>query len=310
MLDSMIRNPRPTRAEASDVANAILDGSDAVMLSGETAAGKYPVLAVETMARIACETELAQKALPPVFVSPRLPVSFSEAVAHASVNTAIDLNAKAILVPTVSGQTARTIARFRPRCAIVAATPSPITQRQLMFVWGVYPILAPRSENTDQVLSNAVQAAKLHGYAGEGDVIIITGGSVAWGIGSTNLMRVHLIERVLARGVGLGERRVIGRVRRLNSPLEPSLRVDPDEIVVTPRTDPTFVPLLRRAAGLVTADAAEDSYCRLLALEIGIPAVIGVGESMEELSDGMEVVLDAEWGVVYDRPPALTHVEE
>jgi pyruvate kinase len=309
MLDSMIRNPRPTRAEASDVANAILDGSDAVMLSGETAAGKYPVLAVETMARIACETEQAQAELPMPAILPHPEPSFSEAVAHASVDTATNLDAKAILVPTVSGQTARTIARFRPRCAIVAATPSPITQRQLMFVWGVYPILAPRSNNTDQMLSDAVEAAKRHGYASEGDVIIITGGSVAWGVGSTNLMRVHLIECVLARGTGLGERRVIGRVRRLSPPLDPSVRVDPDEIVVTPRTDPTFVPVLRRAQGLVTADAAEDSYSRLLALEIGIPAVVGVGDDLEALRDGMEVVLDAEWGVIYDRPPALTHVE-
>jgi pyruvate kinase len=309
MLDSMIRNPRPTRAEASDVANAILDGSDAVMLSGETAAGKYPVLAVETMARIACETEQAQAELPMPAILPHPEPSFSEAVAHASVDTATNLDAKAILVPTVSGQTARTIARFRPRCAIVAATPSPITQRQLMFVWGVYPILAPRSNNTDQMLSDAVEAAKRHGYASEGDVIIITGGSVAWGVGSTNLMRVHLIECVLARGTGLGERRVIGRVRRLSPPLDPSVRVDPDEIVVTPRTDPTFVPVLRRAQGLVTADAAEDSYSRLLALEIGIPAVVGVGDDLEALRDGMEVVLDAEWGVIYDRPPALTLVE-
>jgi pyruvate kinase len=310
MLDSMIRNPRPTRAEASDVANAILDGSDAVMLSGETAAGKYPVLAVETMARIACETELAQAALPMPAIPPQPKPSFSEAVAHASVDTATDLNAKAILVPTASGQTARTIARFRPRCSIVAATPSPITQRQLMFVWGVYPILAPRANNTDQVFSDAVEAAKQHGYASEGDVIVITGGSVGYGVGTTNLMKVHLIERVLARGVGLGERRVIGRVRRLSPPLDLSVRVDPDEIVVTPRADPTFVPVLRRAAGLVTADAAEDSYSRLLALEIGIPAVVGVGDDIEALRDGLGVVLDAEWGVIYDRPPALTHVEE
>jgi pyruvate kinase len=310
MLDSMIRNPRPTRAEASDVANAILDGSDAIMLSGETAAGKYPVLAVETMARIACETELAQAALPMRAILPQPGPSFSEAVAHASVDTATDLNAKAILVPTVSGQTARTIARFRPHCSIVAVTPSPITQRQLMFVWGVYPILAPRSNNTDQVLSDAVEAAQRHGYVGEGDVIVITGGSAGYGAGTTNLMKVHLIERVLARGVGLGERRVIGRVRRLSPPLDPTVRVDPDEIVVTPGTDRTFVPVLRRAAGLVTADIAENSYSRLLALEIGIPAVIGVREDLEALRDGMEVVLDAERGVVYDRPPALAHVEE
>jgi pyruvate kinase len=310
MLDSMIRNPRPTRAEASDVANAILDGSDAIMLSGETAAGKYPVLTVETMARIACETELAQAALPIHSPQSRPGVTFSEAVAHASVETAMDLNARAIIAPTVSGQTARVIARFRPRCSIVAVTPSHITQRQLMFVWGVHPLLAPRSNNTDQVLSDAVEAAQRHGYAHDGDIVVVTGGSARYGVGATNLMRVHLIECVLAHGIGLGERRVIGRVRRLSAPVAAALRVDPDEIVVTAHTDPTFVPVLRRAAGLVTAETSEDAHSRLLALETGIPAVIGVREALEVLQDGLQVVLDAKRGVVFERPQVLAQVEE
>jgi pyruvate kinase len=262
------------------------------------------------MARIAFETELAQAALPMAAIPTQPKPGISEAVAHASVDTATDLNAKAILVPTVSGQTARTVARFRPRCSIVAVTPSPSTQRQLMFVWGVYPILAPRANNTDQVLSDAVEAAKRHGHVSEGDVIVITGGSAGYGVGTTNLMRVHLIERVLVRGVGFGERRVIGRVRRLSSPLDPSERVDPDEIVVTTRIDQTLVPVLRRAAGLVTAEAADGSYSRLLALEIGIPTVVGLGEDVAALRDGMEVVLDADWGVIYDRPATLAHIEE
>ena len=197
MLDSMIRNPRPTRAEASDVANAILDGSDAIMLSGETAAGKYPVLAVETMARIACEVETQNfTSLRTRQIQAHPARNFAEAVAHATVETAADLSAAAIVAPTVSGDTACTIARFRPNCSIVAVTPSPITQRRLMLVWGVYPILASRSETTDQVIGDAVEAAQQHGYVNEGDtpalragahlhcaqaqvsVIIITGGSV------------------------------------------------------------------------------------------------------------------------------------
>jgi pyruvate kinase len=312
MLDSMIRNPRPTRAEASDVANAILDGSDAIMLSGETAAGKYPVLAVETMVRIACETELARAAWPTRGTQgePKRGFSFSDAVAHATVGTASDLNAKAIVVPTVTGQTARTMASYRPGCAIVAATPSPITQRQLMFVWGVYPVLGRRSDNTDQVLSDAVEAAQRHGYVSEGDVVVITGGSAGSGASTTNLMKVHLIERVLARGDGLGDRRVSGRVRWLKGPLDPSLRIDSDEIVVAPSTDHTFVRPLRRAAGLVTADKGEDSHSYLLALELGIPAVVGAREGIDALSDGIQVVLDAKRGVVYERPEALVHVEE
>jgi pyruvate kinase len=265
---------------------------------------------VETMVRIASETESAHAALSTSAIQPRPGPSFSEAVAHASVTTAADLNAKAIVVPTESGQTARTIARFRPCCPIVAATPSSVTQRQLMFVWGVHPIVAPRADNTDQVLSDAVEAVKQHGYASEGDVIVITGGAAGYGTGTTNLMKVHLIERVLARGVGVGERRVIGRVRRLSPPVSPSVHVDRDEIVVTSHADRTFEAVLRRAAGLVTVDAPEDSFSRLLAIEIGIPAVVGTGDGGEALRDGMAIVLDAEWGVIYDRPPALTHVEE
>jgi pyruvate kinase len=311
MLDSMIRNPRPTRAEASDVANAILDGTDAIMLSGETAAGKYPVLVVETMVRIAVEAETAQAALPTRAIPATPGRTFAEAVAHASVDTAADLSAAAIITPTVSGQTARTIARFRPHCPIVAVTPSPITQRQLMLVWGVYPILARRADTTDQVLDAAVDAAHQRGYAGEGDIVVLTGGSMGFGVGTTNLMKVHLIERVLAHGIGLGERRIIGRVRRLDPPFPAEMRpVDPDEIVVTPCTDRTFVPILRRAAGLVTADPNPDSHCRLLALEMGIHAVVGIREGVEALPDGMQVVLDAKRGLVFERPQALAHVED
>ena len=310
MLDSMIRNPRPTRAEASDVANAILDGTDAIMLSGETATGKYPVLTVETMARIAHETEAAQATLPVRRITARPGPYFAEAVAHASVETAEDLKASAIVAPTVSGETARTIARFRPHCPIVAVTPSPITQRQLALVWGVYPVLASRSESTDQVINDAVEAAQQHGYVNEGDIIIITGGSVGYGVGTTNLMKVHLIERILAHGTGLGERRIIGRVRRLTLPFDPSLRIEPDEIVVIPYIDRTSIPILRRAHGLVTASTDQDARCRLLAMEAGIPAVIGAREGIEILIEGMRVVLDAKRGLVYERPQTLVRMEE
>lgn len=310
MLDSMIRNPRPTRAEASDVANAILDGTDAIMLSGETATGKYPVLTVETMARIAHETEAAQNGLPLQRIAARPGPYFAEAVAHASVATAADLKASAIVAPTVSGDTARTIARFRPHCPIIAATPSPITQRRLALVWGVFSVLAPRSESTDQVISDAVEAAQLHGYVTEGDIIIITGGSVGYGVGTTDLMKVHLIERVLAHGTGLGERRVIGRVRRLSPPVDASLRIDPGDIVVIPSIDRTCIPILRRALGLVTASTDQDARTRLIALEMGIPAVLGSREGIDRLADGMRVVLDAKRGLVYERPQTLVRMEE
>jgi pyruvate kinase len=310
MLDSMIRNPRPTRAEASDVANAILDGSDAIMLSGETAAGKYPVLAVETMARIACETEIAQEALPIREIPAHPGRSFAQAVAHATVDTATDLSASAIVAPTVSGETACTIARYRPHCPIIAVTPNPVTQHRLMLVWGVYPILAERSETTDQVISDAVEAAQKNGYVSEGDIVIVTGGSAGYGVGTTNMMKVHLIERVLVHGIGVGERRVIGKVRRLEPPFDAALHFDPDEIVVIPYADRTCVPILRRVAGLVTAGSSEDAQGRMLAVEMGLPAVIGIQESIEVLTDGMPVVLDAKRGVVYERPMTFAHTHK
>ena len=305
MLDSMIRNPRPTRAEASDVANAILDGSDAIMLSGETAAGKYPLRAVETMVRIAQEAERSEAFRAVRQLTARPGRTFAEAVAHASVETAIDLCAAAIVAPTASGHTARTISRFRPPCPIIAVTPNPIAQRELMLFWGVYPLLSQRAATTDEVINDAVEAAQRRGYVGEGDMLVITGGTVEGGVGTTNLMKVHLIERVLARGIGLGDRKLIGRVRRLAAPLAPDVRVDPDEIVVASCTDRSFLPALRRAAGLVTSNAAPDAHCRLVALEMGLPAVVGIDADLDVFTNGMHIVMDARRGVVYERPPAL-----
>jgi pyruvate kinase len=160
------------------------------------------------------------------------------------------------------------------------------------------------------VITDAVEAAQGHGYVNEGDIIIITGGSVGHGVGTTNLMKVHLIERILAHGTGLGERRVIGKVHRLMPPFDSSVRIEPDEIVVTPFIDRSIIPYLRRAIGLVTASTEQDSRCRLLAMEMGIPAVIGAREGIELLTDGMRVVLDAKRGVVYERPQTLVRMEE
>ena len=170
MLDSMIRNPRPTRAEASDVANAILDGTDAMMLSGETASGKYPLEAVRTMVRITAEVEQEQCAKCAGRLDAEPGRTFAEAVAHASVETAIDLGAAAIVAPTMSGHTARTISRFRPPCPIVAVTPSPFVQRELCIFWGVYPLLSQRAATTDAVINDAVEQAQKAGFVGEGDV--------------------------------------------------------------------------------------------------------------------------------------------
>lgn len=300
MLDSMIRNPRPTRAEASDVANAILDGTDAIMLSGETAVGKYPLLAVQTMVRIAQEAERSQWGSADRPLRECGPVSvIAEAVSHASCETARDLNAAAIIAPTISGYTARVIARYRPACPIVAVTPSPIVQRQLALYWGVYPLLAKRTANTDEMVERAVRVAQEHGFVHEGDVVVITAGAAGSAPGTTNLMKVHIIERVLVRGQGLGEQVVSGRVRRLQPPITEPVPLAPGSIIVVTGTDRTCVPLVRRAVGLVTEEGGMSSHGAILAVELGIPAVIGAEGAMQILEEGQEVTLDARRGLVY-----------
>ena len=194
MLDSMIRNPRPTRAEASDVANAILDGTDALMLSGETAIGKYPLAALRMMVRIAERTEAQiRREGGPLRPSRSRTKSVADAVSHATYETARDLDAAAIVTPTVSGYTARMVAKYRPQMSIVAVTPNARVQRQLCLHWGIYPLLAKRTANTDEMLADAIGATKEHGYADSGDLVVVTAGSAGSAPGTTDLIKVEVI---------------------------------------------------------------------------------------------------------------------
>ncbi|MGA9350718.1 MAG: pyruvate kinase [Anaerolineae bacterium] len=194
MLDSMIHNPRPTRAEASDVANAILDGTDAIMLSGETAVGKYPLESVRTMVRIA---EEAERGGMEGLARPRPPLgpvtSIADAVSHAARETACDLGAAAIITPTISGHTAQVISKYRPRCSIIAVTPSPRVQCQLALYWGVRPLLSRRAESTDEIIAGAVRAAQEHGLVKPGDVVVVTAGAASSGPGTTDIMKVQVV---------------------------------------------------------------------------------------------------------------------
>jgi pyruvate kinase len=196
MLDSMIRSPRPTRAEASDVANAILDGTDALMLSGETSIGSYPVEAVRTMVRIAKEVEYESKGTPlrayhPVEGSRSR--SIASAVGHSARDVADHLDAAAIITPTVSGYTASVMSRYRPRSPVIAITPDRRVQHRLMLYWGVVPLLAPRADSTDEMIDRAVDAARRRGLVVDGDTVVITAGSARSEPGTTNLVRAYVV---------------------------------------------------------------------------------------------------------------------
>ena len=302
MLDSMIRNPRPTRAEASDVANAVLDGSDAIMLSGETATGCYPVQAVRTMARIAEEAENAVFLMSnrPVYRQPTV-LTASGAVCHAAMQTAEEVNAKAIIAPTVSGATARFIAAFRPKVPLVAITPSPMVQRQLALYWGTYPLLTRRLSNTDEVVNDAIHVAQEHGYIGQGDTVVLTAGVVGSVRSSTNLMMVRTLERVLAQGIGLGQREIAGRLVRITPPINGNVPdIGPQDIIVADRIDRSCTQLLQRAGGLITRDPGLDSHGAVAAVELGIPAIIGATNDFDNLVDGCQVILDTMTGNIIE----------
>ena len=194
MLESMIVNPRPTRAEVSDVANAIYDGTGAIMLSGETAAGKYPAESIATMAKIAQRIErdidyrsrFSRKDYNPE-------TSITNAISHATVTTAHELNTAAILTITMSGNTARNVAKYRPSCPIIACTPDPASQRQLNLVWGVVPLLTREETDTSILFSQAVDVALESGLIKEGDLVVLTGGVPVGSSGTTNMLKVHVV---------------------------------------------------------------------------------------------------------------------
>lgn len=300
MLDSMIRNPRPTRAEASDVANAVLDGSDAIMLSGETASGSYPVAAVRTMAKIAEEAERVRRLSPQRFVYEHPEIfTASGAVCYAATTTAHDVNAKAILAPTVSGNTAKLIAAFRPQVPVIAVTPSPMVQRRLCLHWGIYSLLTRQFSTTDEVVVGAVSAAQKAGYLDEGDTVILTAGMVGGVRSATNLMMVHSLERVLGNGTGIGQREIVGRILRVDSLSNGDTdTVGPQDILFAHHVDRDCLPLLKRAGGLITTETGLDSLGAVYAMELNMPALIGVQGNIDQLANGEAVLLDANNGQV------------
>lgn len=300
MLDSMMHNPRPTRAEASDVANAILDGTDAVMLSGETAAGDYPLRTVQTMAKIAATAEQTLFKSGPRSYDRSERMDVAGAVAHATVETAIDLHAAAIIAPTMSGSTARLLSKYRPPQLVIATTPSPMVQRQLVLHWGVVPLLAQRTENTDEMIDSSIQAALEEGLVSEDDIVVLTAGTAGSPPGSTDLMKVHVIRRRIGDGTGIGNQIISGRVRKLESPVDPNIEIESDEIIVTSKTDRSFIDIAQRAAGLLAEQEGLSSHSAILAVELGLAAIVGVQKITAQVEDGEVITLDTRQGIVYE----------
>ncbi len=295
MLDSMIRQPRPTRAEASDVANAILDGTDAIMLSGETAAGLFPVAAVQMMDKISKRTE--QTCLDNL--ATRHPQrNVAEAISFASYTIAKDLEAAAILTPTHSGLTARMISKYRPLALIVAATPFVTTARKLALQWGVQPLIVPQSLGTDEMLSLAVNTSLNKNLIHSGDVVVITAGVPIGKVGSTNMIKVQVMGNILAKGTGIGRKSYSGVARKVQFP-KTDLFNDGD-ILIAETTDADYVPLIERAGALVIVEAGLTSHAAIVALHYGIPAIVGAIDAYSKVSDGQTLTVDALSGVMYE----------
>ncbi|MEB3283370.1 MAG: pyruvate kinase [Lyngbya sp.] len=297
MLDSMVGNPRPTRAEISDVANAILDGTDAVMLSNETAVGKYPVEAVATMARIATRIEkegITRNISTVADTSRSIPNAISAAVAQI----AQQLDAAAIMTLTKTGATARNVSKFRPATPILAVTPHVEVARQLSLVWGVKPLLVLDLSSTDQTFQSAVNVARENYLLSDGDLVVTTAGTLQGVPGSTDLVKVEVVNALLGKGTAVGQGSVTGRARVAREALELK-DFNPGDILVVPQTNADFVEVIRKASGIVTEVDSLTSHAAVIGLRLGIPVIIGVKNATNVIRNGTILTLDMQRGCVY-----------
>ncbi|MBD2162060.1 pyruvate kinase [Limnothrix sp. FACHB-1083] len=294
MLDSMVSNPRPTRAEISDVANAILDGTDAVMLSNETAVGQYPVEAVATMARIAVRIEQEKFQFDLDSAGRSIPNAISKAVG----DIAAQLDAAAIVTLTKSGATARNVSKFRPSTPILAVTPHVNIARQLQLVWGVRPLMVLDLPSPTQTLQAAIGLAQEQYVLREGDLVVMTAGTLQGISGSTDLIKVEVVTSVLGRGRGIGQSSVSGRARVVKNLMDAN-SLEAGEILVAPATSVDCIEAIRRAGGVITEDGSLTGHAATIAQRLGIPVIVGVDGATDAIRDGAIVTLDAPRGAIY-----------
>lgn len=300
MLDSMMKNPRPTRAEATDVANAIYDGTSAIMLSGETASGLYPVEAVKTMARIAEKTENDIDYIKRFRLAGfREYTDVTNAISHATCTTAHDLGAAAILTVSKSGRTVRMISKYRPNCPIVGCTTSEEVSRQLNLSWGVTPLLLEEQSTTDSLFEHAVDVAQKAGLVTEGELVVITAG-VPLGIsGTTNLMKVQMVGHVLVSGKGVGTgASVCANLCVCQTEEEALARFKDGDILVIPQTSNALLPILKKASGIITEQPGLNSHAAIVGLSLDIPVIVDAENATKILKSGTVVSMDAMRGIV------------
>ena len=301
MLDSMIRNPRPTRAEASDIANAIFDGTDAIMLSGESANGKYPVEAAETMARIAkrAEEQISYDSLLEKKRETHIQ-NVPNAISLAACTTASELKASAIITATQSGHTARMVSKYRPQCHVIAVTSSDKVARGLALNWGVFPILAQKVESTDEMIENSVEISLKSGYVKKGDLVIIAAGIPVSYSGTTNMLKVHIVGDILAQGRGSGTRPGYGTAKIVGSPKEANEVIEKDDILVVKDLDKGYISILDRVAGIIAEKGGLTSHLAIECLTREIPIICNAGGATEILKTGTFITMDVIRGIVYN----------
>jgi len=300
MLDSMIRNPRPTRAEITDVANAIYDGTSAIMLSGETAVGKYPELSVATMAKIALKTETSidfKKNLEQEKLCSTKNVT--DAISYSTCSAAHSLDAAAIITITKSGHTSRMVSRHRPNCPTIASTPLKKVYNQLAVIWGVIPVLSSVAETTDEIFQKAVDDAKSTGLLKNGDLVIITGGMPVGISGTTNMIKIHIIGDILVEGkpqTNISTTGVLCVIASNKSAVEDFIG---GEILVIKESTDEILHLIKNAGAVITEEASDDSPAAIVAKALDIPVITNATGATEILTSGIAVKVDGEKGYVY-----------
>lgn len=300
MLDSMIRNPRPTRAEVTDVANAILDGSSAIMLSGETAAGKYPVKAAQMMRKIAIKTEdsLDYKVLNDK-IKDIHEINITNSIAKATREAALDLNAKLIIAATKSGLTARNISKFKPKSLIIAATSNEKVRRQLAIEWGVYPIMAKEASNIDELFKSSINILKNINFVKEGELVILTAGMPLGKTGSTNIMMVKTVGNLLCKGMGIGKQKVSARACVVQSAKDLEENFTEGDIIVTIGVYKDMLKFIQKSSGIVTVEGGLTSQGAIVGINYNVATVVGAAEAMNTIKTGDIISVDAKSGEIY-----------